>query len=187
MEDGIPPPHDVDDEIVDAAEDQVDGDRHADGDDPHPAPYLRVQFSYAFGKRLFPHSQWERIWEMWKRFYPLEGLDAESIHIIQEIEREIEPFIDLVINHSTKEMKGKKLWELFPLAERKPENLKQLFVLWKSKKTSLDRMRPTLVFALLGQAKFDLAIDAAEESKVLTQQLRQWAFFRNYKFKQNKK
>jgi hypothetical protein len=32
---------------------------------------------------------------------------------------------------------------------------------------------------MLGQAKFDLVLDAAEESNVLTRQLRQWAFSRN--------
>jgi hypothetical protein len=150
-----------------------------DMDDPHPAPYIRVQLSCAFGKRLFPYSGWDRLWEMWKKFYPKEGLDKESLKILSEIEKEIDPFIEHVINHSTKEMKGKKLFELFPLAERQPGNLKQLFQLWKAKKINLHVMQPTLVFALLGQAKFNLAIDADKESKVLTRQLRQWAFTRN--------
>ncbi len=150
-----------------------------DMDDPHPAPYIRVQLSCAFGKRLFPYLGWDRLWEMWKKFYPKEGLDKESLEILAVIEKEINPFIEHVINHSTKEMKGKKLYELFPLAERQPENLKQLFQLWKTKKINLHVMEPTLVFAVFGQAKFNLAIDADNESKVLTRQLRQWAFTRN--------
>jgi hypothetical protein len=150
-----------------------------DMDDPHPAPYIRVQLSCAFGKRLYPYSGWDRLWEMWKKFYPKEGLDKESLEILAAIEKEIDPFIEHVINHSTKEMKGKKLYELFPLAERQPGNLKELFQLWKAKKINLHLMKPTLVFALMGQAKFNLAIDADKESKVLTRQLRQWAFTRN--------
>jgi hypothetical protein len=150
-----------------------------DMDDPHPAPYIRVQLSCAFGNRLFPDRGWDRLWEMWKKFYPKEGLDKESLEIMDAIEIEINPFIEHVINHSTKEMKGKKLFELFPLAERQPGNLKHLFQLWKAKKINLHVMKPTLVFALLGQAKFNLAIDAHNESKVLMRQLRQWAFTRN--------
>lgn len=98
---------------------------------------------------------------------------------MNDIETEVNSFADLVLNHSTKEMKGKKLIELFPVMERRPENLKQLYQSWKAKRTNLYTMPPTLVFALMGQAKFDLVINAAEESNVLTQLLRQWAFTRN--------
>jgi hypothetical protein len=150
-----------------------------DLNDPHPAPYVRVQLTCAFGKRIFPHVQWEKIWELWKTFYRTEGLKNETVQILNDIETEMGSFVDLVLNHSTKEMKGKKLIELFPVMERKPENLKQIYQSWKAKKISLDAMPPSLVFAMLGQAKFDLVLDAAEESNVLTRQLRQWAFSRN--------
>ena len=150
-----------------------------DLNDPHPAPYVRVQLTCAFGTKIFPHPQWKKIWELWKIFYRKEGLKNETVQILNDIEKEMDSFVDVVLNHTTKEMKGKKLVELFPVMERRPENLKQLYQLWKAKKTNLYAMPPTLVFALLGQAKFDLAIDAAEESKVLTRQLQQWAFTRN--------
>jgi hypothetical protein len=150
-----------------------------DLNDPHPAPYARVLLSCAFGKRLYPHSQWDKLWEMWKEFYPKNGLRNNIAEDLDKIEKDIPAFVDLVLNHSTKQMKGKKLFELFPLSERSPENLKKLFQLWKAKKTSLAAMPPTLVFAVLGQAKSDLAMGAAEESKVLSRQLRQWAFIRN--------
>lgn len=150
-----------------------------DLDDPHPAPYARVLLSCAFGKRLYPHSQWDKLWEMWKEFYPKEGLRNHVAEDINKIERETPAFVDLVLNHSTKEMKGKKLFELFPLSERRPENLKKIYQLWKTKKISFHGMLPTLVFAMLGQAKADLAIDAGVESAVLTRQLKRWAFKRN--------
>jgi hypothetical protein len=150
-----------------------------DMNDPHPAPYLRVQISCSFGKRLFPHPQWDRLWQMWNTFYPKEGLDTESLHILNAIERELAPFIEIVIRHSTKEMKGKALIELFPVAERQPGKLKQLYQLWKTQKISLQAMPPTLVFAVLGQAKAELEINASEESTELTHQLRSWAFTRN--------
>jgi hypothetical protein len=149
-----------------------------DLNDPHPAPYVRVQLSCVFGKKMFPHKQWDDIWELWKTFYEKNGLKKETIQILNDIEREAGSFADLLLNHSTQEMKGKKLIELFPLMETNPVNLKQLYKLWKTGKTRLQAMRPTLVFAMLGQAKFNLAIDAAEESNVLMQRLRQWAFNR---------
>ncbi len=147
--------------------------------DPHPAPYVRVQLSCAFGKKIFPHPQWDELWDLWKTFYPTDGLNNETLQILKDIETEMNAFADLVLNHTTTEMKGKKLVALFPVLERNPAHLKQQFQIWKAGKVSLDTMQPTLVFALLGQAKFNLTIDAAEESKVLSQQLRRWAFKRN--------
>lgn len=149
-----------------------------DLNDPHPAPYARVLLSYQFGKRIYPHSQWDSLWKMWKEFYPKQGLRSEIIAILDKIETETPSFVDLVLNHTTKEMKGKKLIELFPVSERIPENLKHIYKSWKSKRISLDGMPPTLVFAVLGQAKADLAIDATEESNALSRQLRRWAFTR---------
>ena len=116
---------------------------------------------------------------MWKKFYPKEGLDENIINILEEIENGIDPFVDLVINHSTKEMQGRKLIQLFSPEERSPDHLRQLYQLWKTKKINLGSMKPTMVLAVLGQAKYDLVIDAADESKILTKQLRQWAFNRN--------
>ena len=49
----------------------------------------------------------------------------------------------------------------------------------ENKKANLNDMPPMLVFALLGQAKFDLVMGAAEENYVLTKQLEYWAFTRN--------
>jgi hypothetical protein len=150
-----------------------------DMNDPHPAPYLRVQISCWFGKRLYPHPQWDRLWHMWNAFYPRDGLDAESQQILDVIERELEPFIEIVMTHSTKEMQGQTLMQLFAVTERQPDKLLQLYQLWKTRKISLHTMPPTLVFAVLGQAKAQLKINAGMESQVLTHQLRHWAFTRN--------
>jgi hypothetical protein len=150
-----------------------------DMNDPHPAPYIRVQISCWFGKKLFPHYQWDKLWKMWNLFYPKEGLDTESLQILTAIENDLEAFVEIVIRHSTKVMRGKTLIEFFPIAERQPNKLNQIYQLWKTQKISLQNLPPTLVFAVLGQAKAELEIDAGEESQVLTHQLRHWALIRS--------
>lgn len=147
--------------------------------DPHPAPYVRVLLSCAFGRRLFPHAQWDRLWELWKTFYPTKGLRRQQLHVLGEIERETPVFVNRVLLHSTKEMQGRRLYELFPLAERQPDQLQQLYRSWKERTLNLYTLPPVLAFAVLGQAKSDLVIDAAEESDILTRLLRYWAFSRN--------
>lgn len=147
--------------------------------DPHPAPYVRVLLSCAFGKKLYPHPQWDKLCELWKVFYPTRGLRREMIDILNSIENEIPAFVDLVLHHSTKEMKGKRLMDFFPLRERQPDRLRQFYQWWRLKKISLYTMPPTLVFAIMGQAKSDLVMNAAEENDILTRLLRYWAFSRN--------
>ncbi len=147
--------------------------------DPHPAPYVRVMLSCAFGKKLYPHPQWDRLSRMWKGFYPTRGLKKEVVHILESIDKETEAFVDLVIHHRTKEMKGRRLLDLFPLGERQPARLQEMGRAWRKKELNIYEVPPTLVFAMMGQAKSDLAITGAEENDLLTRIMRYWAFARN--------
>ena len=91
---------------------------------------------------------------------------------------EIDEFVQMVLRHRTTEMKGKTLLELFPVQERMPARLQKIAEAARVNRTEFNNLSPTLLFAVLGQAKFDLKIDAITESKVLSQQLRRWAFLR---------
>jgi hypothetical protein len=147
--------------------------------DPHPAPYVRVMLSCAFGKKLFPHEQWDRLWGLWKIFYPRTGIRQDILQVIEAIEREMHPFIELVLHHRSKELKGKRLLDLFPLEERQPARLRQYYRSWQDNNLNIYALSPTLVFAIMGQAKSDLVITAADENDILTRVLRYWAFTRN--------
>ena len=147
--------------------------------DPHPAPFVRVLLSCAFGRRLYPHPQWDRLETLWRTFYPGKGLSKKVIQTLDAIEQEIPTFVELVINHSTKEMGNKKLLTLLPIKERQPARLQELFHAWRQKRQSLYDLPPALVFAIMGQAKSDLEITAAHENDILTRVMRYWAFSRN--------
>lgn len=146
--------------------------------DPHPAPYMRVKISCAFGQSMFPHVQWDRIWKMWQLFYPTEGLPKEKTDLLDELNEHLDEFVALVNNHRAASLKGKRLVDIFPIAERQPQQLKQLYRLWKKDKSLMDKAAPTLVFAVLGQAKSDLIMHANDESAMLAQLLRNWAYNR---------
>jgi hypothetical protein len=150
-----------------------------DLDDPHPAPYVRVKLSCAFGKALFPHAQWQKIWQLWQHFYPIDDLPQEKINWLKQLDEEEENFVQLVLQYKAAALKGKSIADIFPAAGRQPQHLQQIFRQWKASPGLIERAPPTMVFAVLGQAKFDLAINAREENNVLTQQLRHWAYNRN--------
>jgi len=149
-----------------------------DLEDPHPAPYVRVWVSCAFGEKMFPHNQWKNLWKLWQTFYPIHELKEDKRALLQEIEEEMDAFVSLVLKHTNKQLKGKTICDLFPVKDRQPARLQHLFQQWKSYPALLQQATPTLVFAVLGQAKSDKQIDAKQESRLLSQQLRNWAFLR---------
>jgi hypothetical protein len=149
-----------------------------DMDDPHPAPYVRVKLSCAFGRALFPHMQWDSIWQMWQTFYPTDELPADKKELLTMLDAEERNFVQLVLGFKPEVLKGKQVAQMFPYAQRQPAMLQQLFSQWQTNSSLMNKAVPTLVFAVLGQAKYNQVINAIEENRLLTQQLRNWAYKR---------
>lgn len=149
-----------------------------DMEDPHPAPYVRVKLSCAFGNALYPHPQWKKAWQLWQQFYPATELPAAKKQLLKQLEEEETEFVQLVLNYKAPMLKGQTIAAIFPAAKRQPQQLQQLFQQWKIQPQLVLRAPPTLLFAVTGQAKFDLALDARQENSFLTQQLRNRAYNR---------
>ena len=149
------------------------------GNDPHPFPWIRVKLSFSFGKALYPDAQWGKFERLWDRMYPLNKVDAKSRQIIKSLDAAMPAFTQLLINHRSKELKGKKLSEIFPYKTRTPAQLRALLTTWKTTPAKMNTAPPTLVFAVIGQAHADGKISATVESRVLSKWLTQWAFLRS--------
>jgi hypothetical protein len=143
--------------------------------DPHPFPWIRVKLSLAFGKALYPHQQWARYEALWERMYPLTDVDPKTKALLDELALTISEFIQLVINHRPVSLKGNRLKDVFPYEERQPAQLQHLYNLWRFSPDEISRARPTLVFAVIGQARADSAITALKESELLGRWLANWA------------
>ncbi|HEX7848016.1 MAG TPA: hypothetical protein VF476_19595, partial [Chitinophagaceae bacterium] len=143
--------------------------------DPHPFPWIRVKLSLAFGKALYPHAQWTRYEALWERMYPDSEAHQTTRFLMKELESAMPEFVQLVINHRPVTLKGKKLMEVFPANERQPAQLQHLFNLWRFSPDEISKARPTLVFAVIGQARADATIEAAKESELLSKWLSNWA------------
>ncbi len=148
-------------------------------DDPHPFPWIRVKLSLAFGDTMYPHEQWQRIERLWEYMYPLNKLDEKSLAIIEALNRTMPKFIQMMINHSPPILKGKKLVDIFPYKTRQPSRLQFLYNTWRFSPDAISNARPSLVFAVIGQAHADANISAPAESKVLSDWLTRWAFLRS--------
>lgn len=144
-------------------------------DDPHPFPWLRVKLSCAVGHALFPDPQWERLSKVWDSFYPTTGLDDERRHLLSTLEQTMREFVELLVHHRPASLGGKSLAEVLGTQERTPQLLRQKWQAWRSEPRLMRAARPTLAFAVIGQARVDGAISPQQESQTLGELLTRWA------------
>ncbi|WP_373551700.1 hypothetical protein [Haliscomenobacter sp.] len=146
---------------------------------PHPFPWIRVKTSCALGNALFPHPQWQHWAQRWERMYPLEGLDEQKLQIIQALEQALPAFAELVVNHRPAVLNGQALGEIFYASERMPDQLLALYREWNGQFETIKKTRPTLAFAVIGQAKAAGLLSAKDETDLLQRLLTQWAWERS--------
>lgn len=150
-------------------------------DDPHPVPWIRVLLSSAIGKALYPHPQWDQLAGYWQTLYPLEGIESQKIDLIRRIQAGIDSFVQQLLSHQPPALRGYSLQQAMRTGQRQPNNLLKLFKTWQSSKSEMYRAPPSLVFAVIGQAKYNGLLSPRQESELLTKLLKSWAVHNVFK------
>jgi hypothetical protein len=144
-------------------------------DDPHPAPWIRVKLSCAMGQSLYPHPQWARIARLWDGFYPADGLAADQQQLLAQLQASMPALVGLLVNHRPPALRGHSLVEVMQVRSRQPAQLARLFRAWSAAPARMYRAAPSLVFAVIGQARADGALSPEDESTLLGRLLTHWA------------
>jgi hypothetical protein len=144
-------------------------------DDPHPVPWIRVKLGCVIGQALYPHPQWARIDQLWESYYPLDGLAPATRTLLGELGASMPGFVALLMEHRPPSLRGRSLVEVLDVAARQPARLASLYQAWSGDPEQMYRAAPSLVFAVLGQARSDGHVNAEEESVVLAKLLTHWA------------
>ena len=147
-----------------------------DPDDPHPAPYMRVKLSAALGEALYPHPQWRRLTRLWESFYDVSRVPAVAQEVFAALERTMPALVQRLLNHRSSFLAGRTLGEALYAADRQPAALASLYRRWQANPGEMGRAPPTLVFAVLGQARFEGHLTPELESELLSRLLRHWAW-----------
>ena len=147
-------------------------------DDPHPFPWIRVILSASFGDALYPDPQWQRLMRQWQALYPLDQLRPEQRKLILTLLDHLPDFIAMVCAHRCEQLAGRSLRELFPLSSRQPYELRKHFDQWQQRPDLAKHAKPSLFFAVIGQARADHRISPERESDWVHDILRHWAFLR---------
>jgi hypothetical protein len=144
-------------------------------DDPHPIPWVRVQLSCALGQALHPDPQWARVGAAWSSYYPTDGLPAPQQELLARLQHTMPAFIDVLLDHRPAILRGERLVDVLPLGERSPARLRQLLTDWESRAGGWHLARPTLAFAVMGQARADGRLTPEREGRLVAALLTQWA------------
>jgi hypothetical protein len=127
------------------------------------------------GRALYPHRQWKELAALWESFYPTSGLKQEQGELLASLEATMPAFVNLLVNHRPKPLRGKSLFEVMATPERQPARLATRYESWRSSPTQMRTATPTLAFAVIGQAKADGKMTPEEESRVVGNLLTHWA------------
>ena len=149
-------------------------------DDPHPPPWIRVKLSIAFGASLYSDPQWGRLDQLWDQLYPLKGARQEDQATFKRLEGIIPDFVKVLLGHRSKKLKGQMLKEVFPVQSRQPAQLRQLYQQWQQNIHKMKKIKPALIFAVLGQARTDNLLSPIQENDLLSKMLQVWALRSNY-------
>ena len=144
-------------------------------DDPHPTPWIRVKLSCAMGQALYPHPQWERLARLWEAYYPSIGLDPERRDTFAKLQATLPGFVALLVHHRPRTLRGRSLVEALEVQNRQPAMLGTLYRAWSREPFRMYRAPPTLVFAVIGQARADGRMSPEQESAILAKLLTHWA------------
>lgn len=144
-------------------------------DDPHPIPWMRVRLSCAMGRELFPDPQWDRLESIWLSYYPPTGLDAGKRDTIALLEKTMPGLATLIAHHRPKSLKGASLKEALQTDERQPVRLSEFFQSWRASPARMYDASPTIVFAVIGQARAEGLINPEAEGQIFSSMLNYWA------------
>ena len=144
-------------------------------DDPHPVPWIRVMLSARIGAALYPSSQWEQVAAVWASLYPLEPVRGPNRKLIDVLLRTMDSFVALLVNHRPASLRGDSLGAVMRTSERTPAKLTALWRSWKQRPHEARRAPPTILFAVVGQARANGEITPEDESRLVGQHLAHWA------------
>lgn len=144
-------------------------------DDPHPLPWIRVKLSCAMGRTLYPHPQWDELEQLWETLYPTTELDDDLRRMLGLLERTMPGLAAMIAHHRPSTLRGASLMEALATDERQPAKLRALFEAWRASPRQMRRAPPSLVFAVIGQARADYSISPETETRIFTKMLTHWA------------
>ena len=147
----------------------------ANGDDPHPTPWIRVMLSAEIGRQLYPHPQWDRVSSLWQSLYPDDRRDVEAAAVIAVLKQHVPIFVGWLLRQSIPKLNGLNIRSALSDAQIAPVQLEEHLERWTRDGSYPERLRPCQAFALVGFSRLNRASTPSAEISMITRLLTRWA------------
>ncbi len=141
----------------------------------HPTPWIRVLLSLAFGQALYPDPQWARLARAWQASYPVDRAKPEQRALLQRLQRLLPSLVSNVVELRPRSLEGQPLGALLRDPRLVPSRLGRRHEHGRLDPRVLERVSPTLVFAVLGHARATGQLSATSEREVLQRLILGWS------------
>jgi hypothetical protein len=102
-------------------------------------------------------------------------VDGDKGKIIALLEAGIPGFVQLLVNHRPPRLHERSLLEVMKVDARQPARLTSYFDAWSKSHQRMYQAPPSLVFAVIGQARADGRLSPETEGDLLARLLTHWA------------
>lgn len=147
----------------------------ANGDDPHPTPWIRVMLSAEIGRQLYPHPQWDRVSSLWQTLYPDDRRDVEAAAVIAVLKQHVPIFVGWLLRQGIPKLNGLNIRSALSDAQIAPVQLEEHLERWTRDGSYPERLRPCQAFALVGFSRLNRASTPSAEISMITRLLTRWA------------
>ena len=119
------------------------------------------------GEALYPHPQWRQLSAMWESVLSPLACAADTQGCLPTLQASMPAFVALLVNHRPAALRGRSLAEVMDAGPRQPARLAALYQAWHAEPSDMYRASPSLVFAVMGQARADGKVSPEDESFLL--------------------
>ncbi|MGH9882204.1 MAG: hypothetical protein ACRD6N_12270, partial [Pyrinomonadaceae bacterium] len=119
--------------------------------------------------------QWDRLEKIWLSYYPPNGLDRRKRDLLTLLENTMPDLATLIAQHRPKSLGGASLQDVLETDERQPALLAVLFQSWRASPQEMYQASPTMVFAVIGQARAEGWVTPELEGRIFSRMLNYWA------------
>ncbi len=134
-----------------------------DMEDPHPAPWIRVQLACRAGEFLYPDPQWRALARVWESLYPMSSAPEEYRALLDALMRTLPKMLLLLMQMRPPRLEGRSLASVLYHPDRSPRHLRAAFAQLQGR-PGPQALSPAVAVAVLAQGKLDGQLSETAES-----------------------
>lgn len=139
--------------------------------DPHPPAYLRALLSFEWCRQMWGRGDWDKWEEEWLALYPLQGVPAETLRLLQKARQYIPIISTALLQTKYSVLNRKTIPDLFNLSMLSPNRLRGIARTIDSGTLNLKGLSPSVQLTVFRLVREEGKLAEEELDKLMTKWL----------------